>query len=82
MCQFTRFMVGAAVGSVVWMTSMWASAAEKGAKQPKCTFSEVNGTVVISCTKPPVICHYEKLANGKPGEMVLVCEGGLPGPTK
>lgn len=76
---FNRFFVGVSFGTVLLMVVGWADAAERQGKTTKCTFSEVEGTVIISCPKPTLVCHFEVLQQGgRKGEKVLVCEGGLP----
>lgn len=85
---FTRFFVGLSFGTVFLMIGGWAQAAEVNgsasaetvslAETKHCTFTEVKGTAVLICKKEALVCHRQPLANGKPGETVLVCEGGLP----
>lgn len=71
---FTRFFVGVSFGTVFLMIGGWAQATEV----QRCTFTESKGTAVLICKKEALVCHRQPLANGKPGETVLVCEGGLP----
>jgi hypothetical protein len=73
MCQFTRFFIGAAIGSVVWMTSMWAAAQpmpQRGA-EPRADAAE---KFEPGCHAYEADCSMRPLENGKVGEMVRVCE--------